>query len=430
MNKRPTTSEIENAFLPSREITDAHLFAGRSQAVEDSYRALLSSGSNIAVYGNRGIGKSSLARQIMAISNGNNDILEKLSIMHDGKLDFLTVYLACGGIGSFPELLSRLLTSNSCLADWVYDIPKARKIAETVSPKLNAGFVSFGGEKKEEAEFTSVLVDHDIQSIFSNVLLEISRSDVAKDGILIVVDEFDQIEDRSGFASFLKSLATNVPSVRFCLIGVANDIQSLMKEHQSADRLFAGAMIGLDPMSNTELAEIVDNAEETIDKSIVFSLEARLALTEFAAGHPYMIHLIGKYALRSAYTNSIFEIGRENINDALKEIAERNGDPILEGRYKKAVGHSYSREAVLKSLAEVDKRGETYTTDAYKLALDRGVDSATQYVGHLVNEDYGSEISKVRERYYRFKDSLFKAYVLARPWIFEQERAQQDGIGQ
>ena len=63
---------------------------------------------------------------------------------------------------------------------------------------------------------------------------------------------------------------------------------------------------------------------------------------------------------------------------------------------------------------------EIHTADAYKKAIDKGVDNPSQFVGHLVSEDYGSEIVKIRERYYRFKDSLFVAYLNARPTIFDE----------
>ena len=36
-----------------------------------------------------------------------------------------------------------------------------------------------------------------------------------------------------------------------------------------------------------------------------------------------------------------------------------------------------------------------------------GVDNSSQYVGQLVTEEYGAEIEKLRDRYYRFHDSLF-----------------------
>ena len=61
MADRPTLAQIENAFQPAREVTDADRFAGRREAVSEAYYALLSAGTNIAIVGNRGIGKTSLA---------------------------------------------------------------------------------------------------------------------------------------------------------------------------------------------------------------------------------------------------------------------------------------------------------------------------------------------------------------------------------
>jgi hypothetical protein len=105
----------------------------------------------------------------------------------------------------------------------------------------------------------------------------------------------------------------------------------------------------------------------------------------------------------------------------VKSIAERGADPVLEGRYKKAVASSEQREIVLKAFAETQATdGEVWTTNAYKIALDQGVDNASQYVGQLVTEEYGSEIEKIRERYYRFRDSLFAAYVRARPRLVQK----------
>jgi hypothetical protein len=90
---------------------------------------------------------------------------------------------------------------------------------------------------------------------------------------------------------------------------------------------------------------------------------------------------------------------------------------VLEGRYKTAVASSEHREIVLKAFAGArdPHSGEVWTTSAYKIALDNGVENASQYVGHLVTEEYGAELVKLRERFYRFKDSLFAAYVSARP---------------
>ena len=426
MNK-PTITDVENAFQPAKEVSSATRFAGRKDAVSEAYYALIASGAHIAIVGNRGIGKTSLSRQVANIATGDNDLLEKLGLPHDRRLDFLSIYFACGKtVQNTTDLLERLLTSSGCLADWIYDIPKASKIVRGYSPKFGVNVfgaeVGLSGEKKTEITAESAVASHAIDTVFTNAVAAIADQKVAADGVLIVVDEFDQIADPTGFASFLKALSTNVPQVKFCLVGVAHDIQYLMKEHQSSDRLFAGSIIPLPSMTTAELKEIMAIAEKSVDKKITFDTAAADRVASLAQGHPYMVHLIGKYAFRLAFQSGKNAITVDDVDATVKSIAERGADPILEGRYKKAVASSEQREIVLKALVETQAPdGEVWTTNAYKLALDQGVDNASQYVGQLVSDEYGSELEKLRDRYYRFHDSLFAAYVKARPRLVKKQ---------
>jgi Cdc6-like AAA superfamily ATPase len=420
--KEPTLSQIENAFQPAREIEAPERFAGRKSSVERAYLALLAEGAHIALVGNRGIGKSSLARQLIRIAQGDDELLHKLDIPTDRRRDFLTIYLACGGnVRSYDELLARLLASRDCLYDWVQYMPAVRKEVEALKPKIGVGVAELSGVKESEEAHEREFTSHDIETVFTNAVSAIARSGIAKDGILIVVDEFDQIGDPTGFASFLKSLSTNVPAAKFVIVGVAQDIRELIREHESTDRLFAGGIVKLDPMTDSELAEIIRIAETSINNAIEFDAEAVREVIALARGHPYMVHLVGKYALRSAHRERLETIGPDSIANTLRDIAESGADQVLEGRYKQAILASSQREIVLKAMAESQKGDdrEIFTGDAYKIALQRGVDNASQYVGQLVTDDYGAELEKVRERYYRFHDSLFAAYVLARPSLFE-----------
>ena len=339
----------------------------------------------------------------------------------------MSIYFACGKtVQNTTDLLERLLTSAGCLADWIYDIPKATKVVRGYNPKFGVNVfgaeIGLSGEKKTETASEAAVNVHAIDTVFTNAVAAVVEQKVAKDGVLIVIDEFDQISDPSGFASFLKALSTNVPQVKFCLVGVAQDIQYLMKEHQSSDRLFAGSIIPLPSMSSAELKEIIEIAESSISKDITFEPTAADRVATLAQGHPYMVHLIGKYAFRLAFQSDKSNITVEDVDATVKSIAERGADPVLEGRYKKAVASSEQRETVLKALAETQAPdGEVWTTNAYKLALDQGVDNASQYVGQLVADEYGSEVEKLRDRYYRFHDSLFAAYVRARPRLVRKQ---------
>ncbi len=422
---KPAIYDIENAFQPAKEIDAADRFAGRAKPIQDAFLGLMAEGANIAIVGNRGIGKTSLARQIEHFGRGNNTLLKHLKLEYNHTYDYNVIYFACGNkISDQESLLIRLLTSDACLGNWLYDVPKTRKLMNGLSPKLTGKLktigVEFGGEigasNTTEIQEERVSIPQTIEGIFENVLRYLVAENLTKDGILIVIDEFDQIDDPSGVGPFLKAIATNVKKVKFCIVGVAADIQELMKQHGSADRLFAGTIISLDPMSGSELNEIISIAEKEVNNYFKFTDEARAKIIGLAQGHPYLVHLIGKFAFRTANTDNIREIDTNTIDRVLSDIAENGSDPVLEGRYRKAVASSAQREHVLKSLAKTqDEKGEIWTTNAYKLALDAGVENSSQYVGQLVTSEFGAEIEKIRERYYRFKDSLFWAYVKARP---------------
>jgi len=420
-----TLTQINNAFLPAKEITDTEKFAGRKEYVNEAFHALLSDGTNIAIVGNRGIGKSSLARQIINIGQGDNSLLEKLEIYHDTKLDFLTIYFACGNsITNTNDLLNRLLTTRNCLLEWIYEIPSATKEIAKLNGGLEAGIpkvitAKLGTDLSTETTANSSIQSHSIETIFQNVITDLLKIKIAKNGILIVVDEFDQIKDTSGFSSYLKSLATNTPGLKFCIVGVAQDIQNLMKEHQSTDRLFAGSVINLPSMNEEELTSIIKTAEDSIEKHIVFDESAVKKIVTLSKGHPYIVHLMGKQTFKTAFLEPKYSIDESYIDSILRGIAEKEADPVLEGRYKKSVASSKQREIVLKAFAVSAKAdSEILTSDAYRISEEQGVENASQYVGQLVIEDYGAELIKIRERYYRFKDSLFQTYVAARPSIF------------
>ena len=70
---------------------------------------------------------------------------------------------------------------------------------------------------------------------------------------------------------------------------------------------------------------------------------------------------------------------------------------------------------------------EIHTIELYAdIGKQLGIESSTVsvYVGHLGSEKYGAVLSKTRERYYQFSNSVFKAYAAARP--FELKPGDQE----
>ena len=111
----------------------------------------MSDGTHIAFIGGRGVGKTSLARQLQAVAGGKSDILQRLDIQHDDPLDLLPIYIACGHeTKDLSGLLRQLLTSDQCLRGWAYEVPRSKKLIEAYAPKFDVGIVSLGGKKATE----------------------------------------------------------------------------------------------------------------------------------------------------------------------------------------------------------------------------------------------------------------------------------------
>src|SRR5690606_10211653 len=122
--------------------------------------------------------------------------------------------------------------------------------------------------------------------------------------------------------------------------------------------------IRVPPMSRGEMHEIFNRAEALLEGGQKFLPEAREWIIDVARGHPFYVHLIGKHSLLKAIERGDTDISEEAARDALREIALKGSAPIQEATYKTAIGHSYTREFILKKFAE-DENDEIHTTDLY-----------------------------------------------------------------
>jgi len=263
-----------------------------------------------------------------------------------------------------------------------------------------------------------------VVSVFTNACRAVVKTGVAKRGLLLIIDEFDRIRDRTGLAALLKSLGPE--GVTFALVGVATTIQDLISEHESVARQLADGAIHVDPMSDLELGEIIERAMRSLGGRFSFEVPAQNWIVSISRGHPYIVHLVAKHALLNAIGKGATVVTEQMARDALEEIALKGSAPIQESLYKTAIGHSYIREAVLKRFAQ-EPQEEIHTTNLYQdLSRSLGIDSSaiSVYVGQLASDKNGAVLVKTRDRYYRFGDSLFKAYAAARP--FERKPGEME----
>lgn len=406
-----------NAFTPAKEVQDIDRFAGRGRELDALSNALQSEGAQLVLYGQRGIGKSSLARVLAQLAAGDKDVLARLPTKPFVQFDYVPIYFACDDtVQSIQKLLVRLLTDEGALAPWVPFKVIERKTADEGGGKIGIKILELSGKLSESITERAMEVDADVVSTFTNACKAVVKSGVAKSGLLIVVDEFDRIRDRTGIASLLKTLGPE--KITFALVGVATTIQDLIAEHESVARQLADGAVHVEPMSDAELHEIIARAMRALGGKYSFDKAAADWMVSIARGHPFYVHLVGKHALLRALAAGSTIVTEQTARDALAEIALKGSAPIQEALYKTATGHSYVREFVLKRFAS-QTQDEIHTTELYAgIAKELSIDpsAVSVYVGHLASEKYGAVLAKSRDRYYRFPDSLFKAYAAARPY--------------
>jgi AAA+ ATPase superfamily predicted ATPase len=93
-------------------IKDSNRFVGRTDSIRDCVKALNTPLGLLAIYGKRGVGKSSLLRQVQQMALGEYGIAKKAGIYHEippKPRRYLTVFYTCDKmIRDGAELLTRL----------------------------------------------------------------------------------------------------------------------------------------------------------------------------------------------------------------------------------------------------------------------------------------------------------------------------------
>lgn len=380
--------QVLNAFQ-TLEIADPERFSGRVRQIESGC-ALLLNCTSIFIHGVRGIGKSSLALQLERIANGDKRLLARInSPFANESFGYATCFIRRDdSINNINALLYRIMIDHDGLARWTDLLPTIGPVPpfELTGP-LNANLL---GE-------------------FWNRLAAVVP--LADDGVAIFVDEFERITDRMGFASVIKALPKKC---MFVVTGIAETEKQLVGDHESIERQLGAGKLLVQKMSNDELRLIIENAEDAVDGEIRFEESGTARLIEIAKGHPYLVHLVGRTAMTTAFLGKASTVSEKSLEQAISEIATGRVESFLHERYLSAIGNSMGREIVLRVFA-ADTDSAVSTAVAYPKAKRLGVANPSYYVGDLQKRQFGSELVKVAENNYAIADSLFRAYVIATP---------------
>ena len=381
--KREAEAALNAAFRPHAPIEAASLFRGRLAQIRDVVDAMTAAGLHAVIYGERGIGKTSLANIVHEYVGGEVSVSKT----------------TCGQGDTFSSVILR-----------------AAGAIQLSLPVRQAGFV------QRESRRDEPLLPRDTPLVPDEVASRLAQIPLS---LVFVIDEFDRLapSETAAFADLIKACSDRGVSATLVLVGVAEDIDALLHSHASVVRNLR--QVHLPRMSDDEIGEIID--EGLAQAGFTIEPSAQQQVVSVSQGFPHFTHLLAQSAARTALDAGRRRIGTGDVEAGKERAVERSDQSIREIYHKAATGvrkGNHWREAITAcARAESDDRGYFSTravADQMGILLGRAAHQQTvaYHLGKLTEPDRGPLLQRTgpRRRYrYRFINPLMRPFVLMLP---------------
>jgi len=373
-------------FTPNAPINRKDLFAGRTEQVQSLLNAIFQRGQHAIIYGERGVGKTSLANII-------SDWMPTLE-----KYNYQIVKFNCAANSTFNAI-------------W-HGIMRELSVVQTAT---RPGFGATSDERK------GVSLDDFLPENVSSEDVRFALQRVGSSTI-IVIDEFDRVTDRSVsslLADTIKSLSDHSVETTLVVIGVADSINDLIAEHQSIER--AIIQIHMPRMSESELLQIIDTGMARVGMEI--DVEARGRIAGLSQGLPFHTHALALYAVRAAIEDDRLRVEVRDVETAIRQAVNTAQQTIISA-YQRAVSsphqNLYKEVLLAAALATTDDLG-FFAAGDLREPLSRltdkkyGIDRFMKHLNEFCTEPRGHILMKTGQRRrfrFRFKDSMMEPYVI------------------
>ncbi len=391
-------AKCDQAYRPFSPIDLPEFFAGRIEHIRRLEAEIGAPGRHVALYGERGVGKTSLAKLAYFFLRRNEE---------------QTHFVRCEKSSTFDTIFRDALASAG-----VEVMLNGLESEGERHGTLGLGPIGIRGTRRVHRTFRRIVAD---QQITNRVLLD---QFAPSDG-LIIVDEYDRVTDaatHTRMAELLKHFSDAASTTKIMLVGVADTLSQLIGEHESISR--SVAQIKLDRMSSEELGEVVSKGVQHLEATIKSGIATRIV--RLADGFPYFVHLICRHAARVA-ANQILESGNTGVVISEDEYAEGLGGALSNAEH--SLRESYAQATittrrpsekfmlVLWSVALSDERDVQVKDMAKNMAFFTGTGTEPKpgsfnwNLGELSGDNRGNILAKVREGYYKFTNPLMRPYI-------------------
>lgn len=380
-----------NPFTPGHTV-DPQFFAGRKEEIEKFKMFLKNTREgnpmNLAILGERGIGKSSLLRMCENLARTERCIVVRIDL--DASIltvnDFVMATLRA--IKQEGEAYSKIFKASE----------RVKTFFDTYKISTGIMGVSLGVDRHQQ--ISSHEVRSELQKIWDMVNGSVSA-------IVIMLDEAEQLERIGGSLQFLRNtfsrLAEEKANFMLLLSGKLSLFRKIKEIHSPLARFF-------NPISLSELTS--QESIEAIEKPLAFSKfkfngEVKNMIVKASEGHPYVIQFFGFYLCEKANGQII----DKNVYEAtLPIIIDGLTKQLFEDHYQTS---SPQEQKLLRVIAEEKEPILDFSFIVKK------VKQPSNKVSYLLNRLCEKNcLKKVARGRYKLFHNLFKDYLRSIPNLY------------
>ncbi|MEJ0034860.1 MAG: ATP-binding protein [Gammaproteobacteria bacterium] len=275
-----------------------HQFAGRETLLKDAFQHLMIAGTAVALYGERGVGKTSAGWQLFAGLSGDFSLFKDRGITLDPpRTQIRCVWLKCTDfIQTISDLVLSLLTDSGqhslagAFPDVFTDAEIARVsklygwergTAQSSSPK--------GSEKSLQPSNSELAAFKALEDLLKRAAVREPKTQ-----LVIFLDEFEQVKESTRVGVLLKALN----NVKFVIVGMATNRETLIGQHPSVVRKLNSYEVPLFTAQN--VGWFFDSLETSCNKQIRFDAALRTLIANKSSGFPWLVQQLGYYSALNA----------------------------------------------------------------------------------------------------------------------------------
>jgi hypothetical protein len=270
------SDQAQVVFTPQAPIHRREFFVGRVQQISKLLDTIRQPGAHAIVYGERGVGKTSLVTILPPL-------LEFLKYA-----GIVTSKIQCNDSDTYESICRKLMSNltvtanNTVLANYEKKLPLPDTLdlwlSENPTPdELRRLVLTLGGRH-----------------------------------LIAIIDEFDRIANKNDItnmvANTIKLLSDTLSPSTFIIVGIGDTVEGLIAGHGSIDRCLTE--IPMPRMNIDEMRELINAAVKEIKMTI--DDEATQYICRIAQGLPSYVHLLGRESALAAIDDEALHITKSH----------------------------------------------------------------------------------------------------------------------